>query len=226
MIVLILNGEAIPVVQTRVYDAGFDDLDIIPNGVDKVFIRSLSNSDVMEVFVAAQDFFNLFFTQPVRWDKNILTFERGAWVRIYGTLIHAWSESFFKLCVFNCGRFLRVDKSTLSKERFDYVRVLMATTSLEVLNFTDEILIDGVLVELKILEEWGFSIGEDACLLEDDLVSKVSASKNNFDHVAPDIHEHVEDLVNNLADDWALVDKDIHKQKLLRLLCCQLFWNM
>lgn len=183
VIVSVLNGEAIPVVQTRVDDAGFDDLDIIRVGEDKVFIRSLSNSDVKEVFAEAQDFFNLLFTQPVRWDKNILSFERGAWVRIYGTPIHAWSESFFKLCVSECGRFLRMDNSTISKERFDYARVLLATSSLEVLNYTDKMLIDGVLVELKIIEEWGFSLGEDACLLEDDIVSKVSASDNNFDHV-------------------------------------------
>lgn len=164
VIVSVLNGEAIPVIQTRIEDAGFDDLDIIP----LTRFSFISSSDVMAVFAEAQDFFNLFFSKPVRWDKNIMKVERGSWVRIYGTHIHAWSESFFKLCVFDCGIFLRVDNCTLSKERFDYARVLLATTSLEILNCTDKILIDGVLVELKIIEEWGFSIGEDACLLEDD----------------------------------------------------------
>lgn len=117
--------------------------------------------------------------------------------------------------MFDYIRFLRVDNSTFSKERFDYARVLMAITSLEVLNFTDKMIIDGVLVELKIVDEWGFSIGEDACLLEDDTISKVSVPDNNFDHVATDTHEHVEDLVNKLAEDWAPDDKDIHKQTTL-----------
>lgn len=127
--------------------------------------------------------------------------ERGSWVRIYGTHIHAWSESFFKLCVFYCGIFLRVDNCTLSKERFDYAPVLLATTSLEVLNFTNKIVIGGALVELKIIEEWGFSIGEDAFLLEDDIVSKESVPDNNFDHVASENREHVEELINYLAVD-------------------------
>ena len=95
-----MNGEAIPVIQTHIEDAGFDVLDIIPVGVDKVFIWSLSKSDVMAVFAEAHDFFNLFFTRLVPWNKNVMKFERGTWFRIYGTLIHSWSEAFFKLCVF------------------------------------------------------------------------------------------------------------------------------
>jgi len=100
-----------------------------------------------------------------------------------------------------------VDNCTLSKERFDYARVLLATSSLEVLNLTDKILVDGVLVELKIIEEWGFSIGEDACLVEDDVDSKAFIPDNNFEHVIPKNREHVEDLINNLSDDWVSADK-------------------
>lgn len=37
VIVSVLNGEAIPIIQTCKEDAGFDDLDIIPVGADKVF---------------------------------------------------------------------------------------------------------------------------------------------------------------------------------------------
>ena len=39
----VVNGEVISVVQNRIEDAGFTDLDIIPIGVDKVFIQSLSD---------------------------------------------------------------------------------------------------------------------------------------------------------------------------------------
>ncbi|MCI82036.1 sulfate transporter, partial [Trifolium medium] len=52
-------------------------------------------------------------------------------------------------------------------ERFDYARVLIATSSLEVLNVVDTLLVDGVLCEVKMLEERGFNIGEDACLFEE-----------------------------------------------------------
>lgn len=101
----------------------------------------------------AHDFFNLFFSHFVRWNKDIVKFERGAWVRIYGIPIHAWNASFFKLSVLDCGRFLRLDNSTVAKDRFDYARVLLATSSLDVINFSEKILIDGVVVDLKIIEE-------------------------------------------------------------------------
>jgi len=92
-----LNGEAIPVIQTRIAYAGFDDLDIILLGVDKVYIQYVSDTYVMTVYDTTQDFFNLLFSQPVRWNKNIVKVERGAWVRIYGISIHAWNTVFFQV---------------------------------------------------------------------------------------------------------------------------------
>jgi hypothetical protein len=84
----------------------------------------------------------------------------------------------------------------------------LATSSLEVINFTERILIDGVLVELKIIVEWGFTLGEDACLLEeDDVFSKASIPDNNFDNEIHDIQDNVADLENNLVEDWAGSDK-------------------
>lgn len=135
MVVTILNGEVIPVVQSRVYDAGFEDLDIVPLGVDKAFIHSMSNQDVMSVLTEAKDFFNLFFLNHIKWNKDMVAYEHGAWVRIYDTPLHACNASFFKLCVFDCGRFLRVDNCSIAKERFDYARILVATSSLEVIIF-------------------------------------------------------------------------------------------
>jgi hypothetical protein len=82
--------------------------------------------------------------------KDVVVCERGAWVRIYGIPLHAWNALFFKLCVIDCGRFLR---SSTSKEHFDYARVMLATSSLEVINTTDELLVNGVMVKFKIVEE-------------------------------------------------------------------------
>jgi len=53
----VLNGELIPMIQNRVTNAGFLDLDIIPMGADKKFIWSLSNSDVMKIVKEASGFF-------------------------------------------------------------------------------------------------------------------------------------------------------------------------
>jgi len=72
-------------------------------------------------------------------------------VRIYGVPIHAWNESFFKLCILDYGRFLRTDVCSVEKERFDYARVLVATTSYEILNCSEEVLIDGEVIMVKIV---------------------------------------------------------------------------
>lgn len=92
-------------------------------------------------------------------------FRKGAWVWLYGIPLHAWNENFFKLCVVDCGSFLGSDKCSLNRERFDFVRVLISTSSLEVVNVTDQIIVDGVMVDIKIIEEWGFSLGENAFCL-------------------------------------------------------------
>jgi hypothetical protein len=107
LVMSVVNGEAIPVVQRRIFDAGFENLDIIPLGADKVLVRTSDNEDVSHVLSKATDFFDHFFSQPVKWNKEVSIRERGAWVRIYGVPLHAWNLNFFKLCVFDCGRLLR-----------------------------------------------------------------------------------------------------------------------
>jgi len=65
-------------------------------------------------------------------------------VRIYGIPIHAWNTELFKLAIFECGRFLRLDGSTVAKDRFDYTRVLLATSSLEVLKHSNRWRVGGI----------------------------------------------------------------------------------
>ena len=67
--------------------------------------------------------------------------------------LHAWNYDFFKLCVMDCGRLLRVDDSTMCKERLNYARALVSTSTLEILNLNTSMLIDGVLSKLNIIEE-------------------------------------------------------------------------
>ena len=55
------NGESIPIIQTRIMDARFEDLNIIPMGVDKVFVSSLSNLDVQAAVTGAKEFLIISF---------------------------------------------------------------------------------------------------------------------------------------------------------------------
>ena len=44
----------------------------------------------------------------------------------------------------------------MDKEKLDYTRILLATSSLEVYNVVDKILVNGVFLKVKIVKEWGF----------------------------------------------------------------------
>ena len=151
LVVSVLNGDAISVLQRRIFDAGFEKLAIIPMGADKVFLSSLDDEEVSVILSEAAAFFNYFFSQPIRWNKETLIRERGAWVRIYGVPLHAWNIIFLKLCVIDCGRLLRVDDVTMDRDRFDYVRILRSTTSLEIINSAAQIMVDGLLFDFQII---------------------------------------------------------------------------
>ena len=199
VVVSVLSGETIPVLQRRIFDAGFVNLAIIPLGADKVFLRSLDDVDVSVTLSEAADFFNNFFSKFERWNIDTSVRERGAWVRIYGVPLHAWNFDFFKLCVYDCGRLLRMDDITLDRDRFDYARILVATRSLDIINQVASIVVDGVPLEFKIIEEWGYSVGEDSCLVDDEASQADDKSEMPEDFDTGFGGGDVDELVNTLS---------------------------
>jgi len=53
----------------------------------------------------------------------------------------------------DCGRLIRANECTLDKGRLDYACILISTKSLEVLNSTFVLLIDGCQYVVKLVEE-------------------------------------------------------------------------
>jgi hypothetical protein len=205
----VINGEVISVVQNRIVDADFEDLEVIPMGADRVFLYSSTGVDVSLILEGARDFFAHFFSNIRRWDKEVVSFQRGAWLRLYGILLHAWNETFFKLCVIDCGRFLRTDSCSTDKARFDFARVLIATSSLEVVNCVEKLVIDGQTIEIKIVEEWGFNLGEDVCLLEPD--DGTHSSHSDHDVFRGEVEHNgvnTDFLVDKIVDELAAANKE------------------
>jgi hypothetical protein len=154
---------------------------------------------VLPVLNSAKDFFILCFSHWVRWETTSSPFQRGAWVRIYGTPLHAWNDNFFKLCVMDCGRFLRSDNHTAAKERLDFARVLIATPAMAVIKKEEHLMVDGCLVGIQIIEEWGYELGDDACLLEDDLEAKALPVAEDECRCDPEASNQVDMLVDRIA---------------------------
>jgi len=104
------------------------------------------------------------------------------------------------------GCLLRVDDCTVDRDRFDYARVLLSTTSLDIIHSGAQVLIDGVLFDLQIIEEWGYSLGEDACLLDDEESQDDASSGTPEEHVDVLGTEDVNELLQHISDSWKAVD--------------------
>ncbi|MCI13404.1 hypothetical protein A2U01_0034521 [Trifolium medium] len=76
IVATITNGDDVPVIQNIITDAGFTDLVLIPMGVDKVFVRSLTGEDVLPVVNNAKEFFQLVFSNWMRWENNLMPHQR------------------------------------------------------------------------------------------------------------------------------------------------------
>ncbi|GAU51586.1 hypothetical protein TSUD_414300 [Trifolium subterraneum] len=132
---------------------------------------------LIDVVNNAKDFFILIFSHWMRWDFCQQTYKRGAWVRLYGIPVHAWNVNFFKLCVFDC-----------------------ATPELEIVNTVVNVLVDGTLVKVKVVEEWGYALGEDTCLFEEERESEMSQPDVDVGHVDLDATREVNNFVEAFAD--------------------------
>ncbi|GAU38420.1 hypothetical protein TSUD_52450 [Trifolium subterraneum] len=97
-------------------------------------------------------------------------------------------------------RFLPADSCSTDRDKLDFARVLLATPDLEILNRVEKVLVDGTLTEIKIVEEWGYALGEDTCLFEEENGSEASQNDNEAEHNDPDNRRHVDILVEKLVD--------------------------
>ena len=55
----------------------------------------LGGEDIWKVFNDAIHFFGMLFKDVHNWSAKDENYERGAWLRIYGTPVHPWNELFF-----------------------------------------------------------------------------------------------------------------------------------
>jgi len=206
VVATVATGESMLSIQQRVEDAGFTSVVVNLMGGDRVFLHCSHDVDVWKVINDAIDFFSMLFSNLHSWSAKDALYERGAWLRVYGIPMHAWNINFFNLCVAKCGRFIRVDECTSDKARLDYARILISTTSLEVLNTTTEFLIDGCIFTIKLIEEWRCHLGEDAFLSEEVIdvpsIYKDDGSVRSEDFDIDEAQGDVDVLLQDINKEW------------------------
>jgi hypothetical protein len=92
VVATVSNGESIPLLQHRIFGAGFESLNLIPMGADKVMVKASGIDEVKSILSGAAEFFNSLFSSFTPWNKDCRKFERGAWIRLFGVPLHAWNE--------------------------------------------------------------------------------------------------------------------------------------
>ncbi|MCI31746.1 DUF4283 domain protein, partial [Trifolium medium] len=99
-----------------------------------------------------------------------------------------------------CSRKFTAVNCSTEKGRLDFTRVLIATSDLEIVKRVENVLVDEILVEVKIVEEWGYALGEDTCLFAVESDSEASQSDNEAEANDPDVRRNVDILVENFVD--------------------------
>ncbi|MCI34433.1 DUF4283 domain protein, partial [Trifolium medium] len=96
--------------------------------------------------------------------------------------------------------FLRADSCSANRDRLGFARVLIATPNLDIIKRVETVLVDGTLVEIKIVEEWGYAMGEDTCLFEEECESEASQSELGEGNADPKLRRNVDIMVEKIMD--------------------------
>lgn len=206
MVATVYGGDSTLALQQRIEDAGFNTVVVTPMGGNRVFLYWTGGEDIWHVFNNAIHFFGMLFYNLHKWSLEEAHYERGAWLRIYGVPVQAWNVSFFKLCVMDIGRFVRVDDCTDDKARLDFARVLITTPQLDIVNAALEFFIDSINHSVKMVEEWGCNLGEDAFLTEVNSESQSDAPQHLADdHGLEEVSGEweLDELVDDLQEEWS-----------------------
>lgn len=79
------------------------------------------------------------------------------------------------------GRFIQAYDCTVEKARLDFARILISTPIIEIVNKSYDFIIDGSKHVIKLVEEWGCNLGEDAFLTEVESDSRPETSLHHND---------------------------------------------
>ncbi|KEH19396.1 DUF4283 domain protein [Medicago truncatula] len=161
-----------------------------------VHLHCNGGEDIWQVFNDAVHFFGMLFDNIHKWSEQDTRYERGAWLRVYGVPIHAWNDDFFRMCVNRVGRFIHLDECTADRARLDYARILILMPQIEIVNSTPEFLIDDRKHFIKLVEEWGCCLGEDAFMTEE----------VNDDRPETLLQPHNVDGLDEVQGEWELDD--------------------
>lgn len=147
------NPNAVYLLQDRLIDEGIFTFKVTPMGGDLVLIKP-TEGEVFEDFVKDyEDLIETWFYDVRGWSPEMVAKEREAWIRCQGVPLHAWNSQFFEQIVGCLGSFISMDSGSMNGSSFDMARVMIRTSSWEVINRVIKVRINGLFYNIRLIEE-------------------------------------------------------------------------
>jgi hypothetical protein len=89
------------------------------------------------------------------WSPLMVTTKRELWVRIYGVPLQLWNDRVFSSILKPCGEVIGLDEETRGRARFEVARVKISAPLLGDIDFSQEIISQGMKFVIRVVEERG-----------------------------------------------------------------------
>src|ERR1044072_7152728 len=83
---------------------------------------------------------------------------RMVWIRCSGVPVDVWDDNYFKTLSYPFGSFVCVDSGTRTMSRLEFARILLRTTLLQPISCVRQVKINGLVVNVRFIEELGGEI--------------------------------------------------------------------
>ncbi|GAU48228.1 hypothetical protein TSUD_184080 [Trifolium subterraneum] len=140
-------------IQNSFHRQGYFGVKVTPLGANLCLLQGQDEGEVQALIEDAKDWLDQWFKEIKPWDPKDIDVERTIWLRIYGIPSHAWNEVFFAQLVKPWGTFVNEDEGALKKITMDVARLMICTSSTQVIDEFIDVKVNGVIFHLRVLED-------------------------------------------------------------------------
>ncbi|KAK7256876.1 hypothetical protein RIF29_30425 [Crotalaria pallida] len=126
---------------------------VIPLGGNMMILAPKDDGDISLTIKHDSKWFAGFFDDVEPWSRNVRINERLCWVQCFGIPVLVWSQKLFREIAAKVGTVMLIDEDTKNFSRLDKGRVLISTSSMTHIDSVMNIIVEGELFEVRIIEE-------------------------------------------------------------------------
>lgn len=118
-----------------------------------VLLQGCDGREIKDLLSEGNDCLKGIFVSIQPWEPRFVAVERYVWLRCSGIPLHVWDSKFFKFLVFPLGSYIKEDRDTQLRNRYDIARVLIRTVMLGTIKKASKIKKKGRIFTIKMVEE-------------------------------------------------------------------------